>query len=102
MHSLVETTHPLFGIIFVHLRKILKSNKMAKVAGITIEKSYRGIPRYVRIDLKKHADIIPFLQEKGVISEPDELYNKKFVSKIRKSESEESVSIDLEKYGIKI
>ncbi len=54
---------------------------MAKVAGITVEKNYKGVPRYVRIDLKKHADIIPFLQEKGVIAEPEV----KFTAKMKRS-----------------
>ncbi len=29
---------------------------MAKTNGITIEKDIKGIPRYVRIDLRKHGD----------------------------------------------
>lgn len=75
---------------------------MTKIAGVKVERTVRGIPKYVRIDLKKHADIIPFLKEKGLLSEPEEKYNPKFVEKIRKSESEESVSVDFKKYGIKI
>jgi len=75
---------------------------MSKVAGITVEKTYTGIPTYVRINIKKHPDIIPYLEEKGVISEPEEIYDAKLVSKIRKSETEESLSVDLKKYGIKI
>ncbi len=75
---------------------------MTKIAGVKVERTVRGIPKYVRIDLKKHSDIIPFLKEKGLLSEPEEKYNPKFVEKIRKSESEESVSVDLKKYGIKI
>lgn len=29
---------------------------MAKVAGITVEKDVKGVPRYVRIDLRKHGN----------------------------------------------
>ena len=75
---------------------------MSKVAGITVQRTYKGIPKSVTIDLKKHSDIIPFLKEKGVLSEPEEVYDKKFVDKIRASEKEESKTVDLNKYGIKI
>jgi hypothetical protein len=44
---------------------------MARVAGITVERSLTGHPQFVRIDLHKHADFIPLLKEKGVeINEP--------------------------------
>ena len=39
---------------------------MARIAGITIERTLTGHPRFVRIDLRKHADFIPFLKEKGI------------------------------------
>jgi hypothetical protein len=39
---------------------------MARVAGITVERTPTGRPRFVRIDLRKHADFIPLLEEKGV------------------------------------
>ena len=39
---------------------------MARVAGITLERTTTGRPQYVRIDLRKHADIIPILEAKGV------------------------------------
>ena len=74
---------------------------MPKIAGITVERTSKGIPRYVRIDLSKHRDIIPLLVEKGLIDEP-EIYNKKFVNKILNAESEPTIHVDLKKYGIKI
>jgi TPP-dependent 2-oxoacid decarboxylase len=44
---------------------------MARVAGITVERTIRGRGRYVRIDLRKHSDLIPVLEQKGVeIDEP--------------------------------
>ena len=44
---------------------------MAQVAGITVERSESGRSRYVRIDLRKHSDFIPLLEEKGVeLDEP--------------------------------
>jgi hypothetical protein len=39
---------------------------MARIAGITVERTLTGRPQFVRIDLRKHADIIPVLEAKGV------------------------------------
>ena len=39
---------------------------MARTAGITIERSRTGRPTFIRIDLRKNADVIPVLQEKGI------------------------------------
>jgi len=39
---------------------------MAQIAGITVERTITGRPQFVRIDLRKHADFIPLLEEKGV------------------------------------
>jgi hypothetical protein len=36
---------------------------MEQVAGITVERTSRGRPHFVRIDLRKHADFIPLLEE---------------------------------------
>jgi len=44
---------------------------MARVAGITVERTPAGAPRSATIDLRKHTDFIPFLKEKGVeVDEP--------------------------------
>ena len=44
---------------------------MAQVAGIRVERTSTGVPKFVTIDLRKHADIIPFLEQKGLeIDEP--------------------------------
>jgi len=41
------------------------------VAGIKIGRTSRGVPKSVTIDLRKHADFIPLLEEKGVeLDEP--------------------------------
>jgi len=39
---------------------------MAQIAGIKVERAAGGVPKYVTIDLRKHADFIPLLKEKGV------------------------------------
>jgi hypothetical protein len=38
---------------------------MEQVLGITIERTTKGIPVFARIDLRKHSDIIPILENKG-------------------------------------
>jgi hypothetical protein len=44
---------------------------MAQVAGITVERSLKGRLQFVRIDLRKHTDFIPLLEQKGVeLNEP--------------------------------
>jgi hypothetical protein len=54
---------------------------MAQVAGIKVERASTGVLKYVTIDLRKHADFIPLLQEKGVaIDEPI-----KWTAKMKKS-----------------
>jgi len=39
---------------------------MAQVAGIKVERASSGVPKSVTINLRKHADFIPLLKEKGV------------------------------------
>ncbi|MDR2148237.1 MAG: hypothetical protein LBE91_17465 [Tannerella sp.] len=39
---------------------------MKQIAGIKVERAESGVPKSVTIDLRKHADIIPLLKEKGV------------------------------------
>jgi len=43
---------------------------MARVAGITIERTPKGRPKYARIDLRKHAEFLPILEGKGVDVKP--------------------------------
>ena len=48
-----------------------KIKEMARVAGIKLERAATGVPKFVTIDLRKHADFIPLLEKKGVeIDEP--------------------------------
>jgi hypothetical protein len=39
---------------------------MAQIAGIKVERASNGFPKYVTIDLRKHTEFIPLLEEKGV------------------------------------
>ena len=38
---------------------------MTRVAGFTVERTATGSPMFARIDLRKHADLIPILEENG-------------------------------------
>ncbi len=44
---------------------------MARIAGIQIEKDSKGHMTYARINLKKHKDLLPYLEQKGAIDEDD-------------------------------
>ena len=44
---------------------------MARVAGIQIEKDKKGRVAYVRINVKKHPEFIPQLEQLGAISEDE-------------------------------
>ena len=39
---------------------------MSELAGIKIKRSEAGTARFVTIDLSKHADVIPYLEQKGL------------------------------------
>ena len=60
---------------------------MAKVAGIKIEKTVKGKPAVVRIDLRKHPEFIPLLEENGIF-EKESPYDPKFVAMIKKAEQD--------------
>jgi hypothetical protein len=57
-------------IILANFAMYLYSQSMAQVAGIKVERTSNGVPTFVTIDLRKHADIIPFLEQKGFEVEP--------------------------------
>ena len=62
------------------------------VAGVTIERTAKGKPTFVRIDLRKHANIIPLLKEGGIeIDEPV-----KWTAEMRERKRGEIVSRSLE------
>jgi hypothetical protein len=55
-----------FGEILYFCGVIKNVTIMAQVAGIKVERASTGVPKYVTIDLRKHSDVIPFLEKKGV------------------------------------
>lgn len=75
---------------------------MSKVSGITIERKFRGRDFNLIINYKKHPELVERILEEQGIENPASPYDPKFVAKIRKSETEPSVKVDLSKYGIEI
>ena len=63
-----------------------------------LEEYQEGTPDYLGEGTLKITKSV----SRNYVMETLKKYNPKFVEKIRKSESEESVSVDLKKYGIKI
>ena len=62
---------------------------MKTVEGITIDKSHNGLPMFAHIDLRKHSDLIPILENKGVeVKEPI-----KWTAKMKTALSEKEFSI---------
>ena len=39
---------------------------MAELAGIKVKRSDAGVARFVTVDLLKHSDFIPYLEQKGI------------------------------------
>ena len=39
---------------------------MSQTTGFTVERTKRGKPTFVRIDLRKHANLIPILESNGL------------------------------------
>ena len=59
------------------------------VTGVTIERTLKGKPTFARIDLRKHTDIIPILEKKGVeVEEPI-----KWTAKMQRAFAEKEFSV---------
>jgi hypothetical protein len=69
---------------------------MAQIAGIKIERTSTGIPKFVTIDLRKHTDIIPFLEKKGFEIEPSIKWTTKMKKSIAQAKNGEVYSRNLE------
>ena len=74
--QVVEVVKLIFGDFCGGIEKMLylcrrNQFEIMAVAGITVERTAKGNPTFVRIDLRKHANLIPILEENGVeIDEP--------------------------------
>ena len=69
---------------------------MVQVAGIKLERTTRGVPKFVTIDLRKHADIIPFLKQKGVEMEEPIKWTAKMQESFAQAKNGEIYSRSLE------
>ena len=71
---------------------------MAQVAGIKVEWASSGVPRFVMIDLRKHADFIPLLEKKGVeIDEPIQ-WTAKMKRSLAQAENGEIYEVDMNNF----
>jgi hypothetical protein len=59
-----------------------------KTSGITFERDTRGVPAFVRIDLKKHGDKLKDFFASNQIELDESPYDPEFVAKIRQSEEQ--------------
>jgi len=71
---------------------------MARIAGITADRTSSGTATIIRLDVRKYADNIhlrKFLKEVGFEVE-ESIYNRKFVEKIKSQECMPAVKIKTE------
>lgn len=72
---------------------------MGRIAGVTVERTYQGTPKFITIDLRKYPDMIPVLQEKGLLNVP----NNETVKAMEEAESGEVTRVkDMKDFKKKI
>ena len=71
---------------------------MAQVAGITIERTLTGRPQFARIDLRKHADFIPLLKEKGVEIDKPIRWTAKMKKSFAQAENGDTYEVDMNNF----
>ena len=69
---------------------------MAQIAGIKVERTSTGVPKFVTIDLRKHTDVIPFLEQKGFEIEQPVKWTAKMKKSIAQAKNGEIYSRNLE------
>ena len=69
---------------------------MAQIAGIKIERTPTGVPRFVTIDLQKHADMISVLEQKGLNMEKSVKWSTKMKKSFAEATSGEIYTRNLE------
>ena len=68
------------------------------VAGITVERTLNGRPEFVRIDLRKHAEFIPLLEEKGVEMDQPIKWTEKMKRSFQQAKNGEVYEIDMNNF----
>jgi hypothetical protein len=71
---------------------------MAQVSGITIERTMSGKPVFARIDLRKHADMIPILENKGVEVEKPVNWSEKMKRSFAQAKNGEYHKVDMDDF----
>ena len=71
---------------------------MARVAGITIERTLTGRPQFAKIDLRKHADFIPLLEERGVEVDVPIKWTAKMKRSLAQAKNGETYEVDIHNF----
>ena len=68
------------------------------VAGIKVERTSKGVPKSVTIDLRKHNDFIPLLEGKGVKLEKEIKWTAKMKRSFAQAENGDWVEGDINNF----
>ena len=71
---------------------------MKQIAGIKVERTSSGVPKYVTIDLRKHADFIPLLKEKGVDMDKPIKWTAKMKKSLAQAKNGEIYEVDINNF----
>jgi len=75
-----------------------KKRKDMAVAGIKVERTSSGVPKYVTIDLRKHTDFIPILEEKGVQLNEEIQWTEKMKRSFEQAKNGEIYELDMNNF----
>ena len=68
------------------------------VSGIEVERTSSGVPKFVKIDLQKHADMIPLLEQKGVEFEEQIKWTAKMKRSLEQAKNGEVYEVDMNNF----
>ena len=71
---------------------------MAELAGIKVKRSEAGAAKFVTIDLSKHADVIPFLEQKGLEIEQPIKWSAKMKRSFEQAKNGEIYEVDVNNF----
>ena len=75
-----------------------KITNIARVAGITLERTANGRANYARINLRKHSEFIPLLEEKGLDVEPPIKWTAKMKRSMAQAKNGEIYEVDMNNF----
>ena len=82
----------------MYLCVVEKKRKDMAVAGIKVERTSSGVPKYVTIDLRKHTDFIPLLEEKGVQLDEEIQWTEKMKRSFEQAKNGEFYEVDMNNF----